>query len=80
MKNIKYLLFISMLISISNISFSTENKAITKDKEALNNISIGVIISGNKPEEEFKRIKDLGFSHCQLGVSEYPPVMSRKAR
>jgi L-ribulose-5-phosphate 3-epimerase len=80
MECIKYLLVISISIVISNISFSAENIAITKEKEALNNISYGVIISGNKPEEEFKRIKDLGFSHCQLSVSEYSPELARRLR
>ena len=80
MKFIKYLLIISVLILISNVFLSAENRAITKDEEALDNISFGVIISGNKPEEEFKRIKELGFSYCQLGVSEYSPELARRLR
>ena len=80
MNQIKSLISISILILVSNISFSAENKTTTKGKGALDNISIGVIISGNKPEEEFKRIKDLGFLHCQLSVSEYSPELARRLR
>ncbi len=78
MKRMKPLLFILILIFISNNSFSIDNKALKNDREALNNISFGVIVSGNKPEEEFKRIKELGFSHCQLAVSEYSPELARR--
>ena len=74
----KYLLIISILLFISNFSFSVENKPIANDSGKLNNISFGVIVSGNKPEEEFKRIKELGFSHCQLAVSEYSPELARR--
>lgn len=80
MKQIRYLLFISILIMITNISVSADNKEIKKNKEALNNITFGVIIGGNNPEEEFKQIKDLGFSHCQLHVSEYSPELAKRLR
>ena len=57
-----------------------DNKEIIKSKEALNGITFGVIISGNNPEEEFSQIKGLGFSHCQLAVSEYSPELARRLR
>jgi hypothetical protein len=80
MKQIKYLLLIAILIMISNNSVSADNKEIIKNKEVLNNITLGVIVSGNNPEEEFKKIKELGFSYCQLGVAEYTPELAKRLR
>jgi len=80
MKQIKYLAFVSILIMITNISVSAKNKEIMKNKEALNDITFGVIIGGNNPEEEFKQIKGLGFSHCQLDISEYSPELAKLLR
>ncbi|MHB1455070.1 MAG: sugar phosphate isomerase/epimerase family protein [Saccharofermentanales bacterium] len=80
MKQIKYLLLIAIPIMISNTSASPDNKEAIKNKEALNNITLGVIVSGNNPEEEFKKIKELGFSYCQLGVAEYSPELAKRIR
>jgi hypothetical protein len=44
------------------------------------NVTFGVIIDGYNPEEEFKNIKDLGFSHCQLNISEYSQELAQLSR
>ena len=80
MKQIKYLAFVSILIMITNISVSAKNKEIMKNKEALNDITFGVIIGGNNPEEEFKQIKGMGFSNCQLNISEYSQELAKRLR
>jgi L-ribulose-5-phosphate 3-epimerase len=54
-----------------------QNQNIEKLKS---DVAFGVIIGGNNPEEEFKEIKDLGFSHCQLNVSEYSPELAQRIR
>jgi sugar phosphate isomerase/epimerase len=43
-----------------------------------NNVTFGVIISGNNPEIEFKEIKELGISHCQLNIAEYTPELAQR--
>jgi L-ribulose-5-phosphate 3-epimerase len=80
MEQRKYLLLIAILIIFLTISYSADNKANKANDSKLNNISFGVIISGNNPEEEFKQIKDLGFSHCQLSISEYSPELAARLR
>lgn len=45
-----------------------------------NDVTFGVIIGGNNPEKEFKEIKELGFSHCQLNVTEYTPELAQSIR
>ena len=57
MEQRKYLLLIAIPILFSSISFSADNNANRANNGALNNISFGVIIGGNNPEEEFKQIK-----------------------
>ena len=78
MKQKKYLLVIVIFIMTSNISISADNKGILKNKEAQNNITLGVIIGSNNPEEELKQVKDLGFSFCQLIVSEYSHELAQR--
>ena len=78
MKRKKYLVLFAILIMMSNISVSADNKEKTKDGKALDNITLGVIIGGNNPEEELKQVKDLGLSHCQLSVSKYSPELAKR--
>ncbi|MGV8136560.1 MAG: sugar phosphate isomerase/epimerase family protein [Mangrovibacterium sp.] len=47
-------------------------------EKLMDNVTFGVIIGGNNPEKEFKEIKELGFSHCQLNVAEYTPELARR--
>ena len=78
------ILFIAILIGmISAISTSAGNSqmhASKIDKEISDNITLGVIIGGNNPEEELKQVKDMGFSHCQLAVNEYSPELAKRLR
>ncbi|RIH63509.1 sugar phosphate isomerase/epimerase [Mariniphaga sediminis] len=39
---------------------------------------IGIITSGNNPEEDIKRISNMGFTTCQLGISEYSPELAKR--
>lgn len=77
---LQFFLFIAILLVASTVLTSAESRQIRKsnNKEISDNITFGVIISGDNPEEEFKQIKDLGFSHCQLNVSEYSPELAKR--
>lgn len=54
-----------------------QNQSIGKP---MDDVTFGVIIGGNNPEKEFKEIKELGFSHCQLNVAEYTPELAQLIR
>jgi L-ribulose-5-phosphate 3-epimerase len=41
-----------------------------------NNITLGVIASGNNPEVDLKIVSDLGFPTCQLNVANYSPELA----
>lgn len=50
----------------------------TKNTIAIKNMPIGVIASANNPEEDLKIVKDMGFSVCQLSISEYSPELAKR--
>jgi L-ribulose-5-phosphate 3-epimerase len=52
-----------------------ENKS-RSFEEGSNNILLGVIASGNNPEEDLKIVRDLGFPTCQLNVKTYTPELA----
>lgn len=76
-------LLVPILIFVFTFSVKAEcmqtfqNQNIDKQKS---DVTFGVIIGGNNPEEEFRKIKELGFSHCQLNVSEYSPGLALRIR
>lgn len=80
----KTILFITVLIVMaSTVLTSAESTKIQKSNKihkVLDNITYGIIIGGNNPEVELKQVKDLGFSHCQLLVSEYTPELVKRMR
>lgn len=51
-----------------------------KSTTAPGKLNFGLIIGGNNPETEFKQIKEIGFSHCQLSVIEYTPELAKGMR
>ena len=56
---------------------STYKKApVTNNSRALKKMPIGVIASADNPEEDLRIVKDMGFSVCQLNISEYSPEFS----
>jgi len=70
-------IFVFALLAKAEYKQIFQNQNIEKLKS---DVTFGVIIDGNNPEEEFKEIKDLGFFHCQLNVSEYSPELARRIR
>lgn len=78
------IIFIAVLIVLA-FTFLTsaecsEIKKNNKINEVPDNITYGIIIGGNNPEVELKHVKDLGFSYCQLLVSEYTPELVKRLR
>jgi sugar phosphate isomerase/epimerase len=80
MKQIKYLLLLAIIVLVAHISALAVNKEAVKNNKILSNITFGAIIGGNNPEEEFKQIKELGFSNCQLLVDKYTPELAKRLR
>lgn len=56
------------------------NTGIKQEKCFLNDITLGLITKANNPEEDFKTIRDLGFSTCQLEIKEYSPELAKELR
>jgi len=81
---IQRILLVAILIFItSSISASAQKKQTQisiNNKVIPDKITFGVIINGANPEKEFKRIKDLGFSHCQLNIAEFTPELAKRLR
>jgi sugar phosphate isomerase/epimerase len=59
-------------------SAQKEQIDIGQSKGISDNITLGVIIHGDNPEKEIRQIKDLGFSHCQLNISEYSHELAKR--
>jgi L-ribulose-5-phosphate 3-epimerase len=74
----------AILVSGILTSFGCKrNPKDNKDQDVLNNITFGVIIgirNNSNFEDEFIQIKELGFSHCQLNVSEYSSGFAKRLR
>ncbi|HEY4155264.1 MAG TPA: sugar phosphate isomerase/epimerase family protein [Puia sp.] len=49
-----------------------ENKALAGD------ISIGIIVGADNPEEDLKKVADLGFSACQISIKTYSPDLANR--
>ena len=75
-----FLQLIIIFIIITATSVYAGNKANTVKKNTSDNISLGVIICGDNPEQELKKVKDLGFSCCQLNISEYSHDLAIRLR
>jgi len=67
---------ILLLFAASSVFAGTPGNGKTGE----NTILIGVIIRGDNPEQEIKKIKELGFSCCQLGVTEYSHDLAVRLR
>jgi sugar phosphate isomerase/epimerase len=39
---------------------------------------VGIITSGDNPEEDIKKISEMGFATCQLWISEYSPGLAKR--
>ncbi len=76
MKQTGRLWLTALIMVTSNITYSSD----ITNNEPQNNLSFGVIVDGNNPEAAFKRVKDLGLSHCQLGISEYSSELAKRLR
>ncbi|RLD99318.1 MAG: sugar phosphate isomerase/epimerase [Bacteroidetes bacterium] len=51
---------------------------VTKNDRALKKMPIGVIASADNPEEDLRIVKDMGFSVCQLNISEYSSELAKR--
>jgi L-ribulose-5-phosphate 3-epimerase len=77
------ILFTSILILVFPHLIKAEYKETYQNQnidKLMGDVTFGVIIGGNNPEKEFKEIKKLGFSHCQLNVAEYTPELAQSIR
>jgi len=77
------ILFTSILILVFPHLIKAENKETYQNQnidKQKSDVTFGLIIGGNNPEKEFKEIKELGFSHCQLNVAEYTPELAKLIR
>jgi L-ribulose-5-phosphate 3-epimerase len=72
-----FVLIVSIPFTFAEPWASEKNK--TEEAES-DRVTYGLIIGGNNPETEFKQIKELGFSHCQLLVAEYTPELAKRMR
>jgi sugar phosphate isomerase/epimerase len=57
------------------ISAFTRTKS---DQVIRGNIPLGVISGANNPEEDLKKVRDLGFPSCQLEVGQYSSDLARR--
>ena len=72
----KHLSCIVIIIMIASASMSAANIINQQGSE----ITFGVIINADNPEEALKNVKELGFSHCQLDISEFSPELAKRLR
>jgi L-ribulose-5-phosphate 3-epimerase len=65
-----------IMAGIPSVLSSFGGKATRSPVETSNNILLGVIASGDNPEENLKVVRELGFPTCQLNVRSYSPELA----
>jgi L-ribulose-5-phosphate 3-epimerase len=66
----------AMLSAIPGVVSAMGNVPSPSGENKSNRFMLGVIASGNNPEEELKIVRDLGFPSCQLSVDSYSPELA----
>lgn len=74
MRSISLTLIVLFCIILN--SYSTENKNTSTCQET--SIKIGVKIECNNPAEDLKKVKELGFSYCQVSMDVYTSELANE--
>jgi sugar phosphate isomerase/epimerase len=75
----KFLYSAALITGMPKIFTSMANEKASGLKKAdPDSFELGVISAANNPEEDLKKVRDLGFSACQLSIGNYSPALASR--
>ena len=75
----KFIYSAALITGMPHVLATMGNEKTSGSKKAgPDSFVLGVISAANNPEEDLKKVRDLGFSACQLSIGTYSPGLAKR--